>query len=232
MKSIFLSFAFRDNDRDVVSSVEQLLASHGIHAITGKRLGGEALDPAIQARIEQADGLIALLTRRDQLVQGGWTTHSWVKDELNHARAHNKRAIALVEDGVELAGMYADHERIPFNRDQPLDAMLALAETVGFWKAEAGRTLKVRIMPETVAQLAHSPSGSFQCQYRLFGNAQYTPWRNVDPVPEVGGTFVYLGGIQDEHLIQLEVKDGTVIWRSLLSSQWVWVDLNSNGANS
>ena len=35
--------------------------------------------------IEASDALVALMTRSEELGGGGWTTHTWVKYELNHA---------------------------------------------------------------------------------------------------------------------------------------------------
>ena len=75
MKKVFLSFAFRDEDRGLVTAAEQLLASHDLVAVTGKRLAGEALTPAVMQRIEACDALVALLTRRDLKTSGKWTTH-------------------------------------------------------------------------------------------------------------------------------------------------------------
>ena len=82
MKKVFLSFSFRDEDRPLVSAVEQLLSSHELMSVTGKKLGGGPLTPTVMHRIEECDALIALLTRRDEKAIGGWTTHDWVRDEL------------------------------------------------------------------------------------------------------------------------------------------------------
>ena len=51
MKNIFLSFSFRDADRELVAQVEQLLASHNIAVVTGRRLGGGQLTPEVMQRI-------------------------------------------------------------------------------------------------------------------------------------------------------------------------------------
>lgn len=230
MKKVFLAFAFRDEDRGLATNVEQLLASHDVRVTTGARLGGEQLTPAVQARIDQADGLIALLTRRDQKVAGGWTTHPWVQDELNYARNQHKRAIALVEDGVDVGGMYAQHERIPFDREKPLQALLALSETIGLWKLEAGRTLKVQILPDELARKVGQGNGTFGCRYRFVVQGRYTDWKEVLPVPEPGGTFVYLEGVSDEHMIQLKVEDQAMKWESPAVSQWMQVRLSRKGA--
>ena len=68
MQSIFLSYSFRLEDRnrirDWLDDIDHLLASHGIRSVRGKYLGGEPVWQEIEKRIQAADGLIALLTRR------------------------------------------------------------------------------------------------------------------------------------------------------------------------
>jgi len=50
---------------------------------------------------------------------------------LDWARAKKKLAIAIVEDGVDMCGMFQSHEFIPLDRENPLEALIYLAETVG-----------------------------------------------------------------------------------------------------
>ena len=149
---IFLAFSFRPEDKGLVSYIEQLLASQFVPVITGERLGGEQLTPAVQARIDQTHGLVGFLTRRDQKVGSGWTTHQWVLDEIAYARVQRKRVIAFVEDGVQVGGMYQSHECIQFKRDNLVEALLVLSEQVGQWKKEFGRMVKVQILPESLAK--------------------------------------------------------------------------------
>src|ERR1043165_4581975 len=97
MKTVFLAFAFRESDRELVDQVYRLLGSHDVRGVSGEILGGEALTPAVQARIDQPHGLIALLTRRDKKENNEYTTHPWVRDELSYARNKGMHAIALIE---------------------------------------------------------------------------------------------------------------------------------------
>lgn len=226
MKKIFLAFSFRNEDHELANSVEQVLASQDIRVTTGEHLGGEQLTPAVQARITQADGLIALLTRRDQLAGGGWTTHQWVQQELDYAHNNQKPAIALIEDGISVGGMSAPHEHIPFNRANPLAAFLALVETVGLWKQQAGRTLKVQILPEDLARKVGRGTGNFKCKYRFFVNDESSNWRDAVPVKEPGGTFVYVKGVRDEHTIQILVENQQKKWSSPATSQWMQIQLS------
>ena len=230
MKKIFLAFAFRDNDQALANQVEQLLGSHDVRVITGERLGGEALTPSVQARIDQSDGLIALLTRRDKIGKAKFTTHQWVQDELAYARNKNKRAIALVENGVNIGGMYAPHEYIPYDPLKPLPAFLVLAETIGQWKRDIGRTIKVRILPPPLARKVGQGLETIKCRYRFQIEGKFTDWKDSNPVPEPGGTFIYLEGVRDDHTIQIEVDEQKAKWQSIASPQWVQIQLSRKGA--
>lgn len=130
---IFLAYAFRDEDKPLAAEVKELLRKRGMELVTGEDLGGEALTPEVQQRIDGCDGLIALLTRREALQNGGWTTHPWVVDELGYARARKLKAVAVVEEGVGTGGMYQPHEHIPLDRAQLDKALLRLGDALHQW---------------------------------------------------------------------------------------------------
>jgi hypothetical protein len=232
MKRLFLSFSFNEQDRALAAQIDRLLASHDLQVVTGARLGGAALTPAIQQKIEQCDGLVALLTRRDQLVDGSWTTSDWLRDELNYARARGKQAIALLEEGVNVGGAYGENERIPFQRESLLDACLTLSETVSLWKRQAGRQRKVQILPTTLAQQAALAKGDVQCECRFLIEGETTAWSKVTPILEQGGTYLYINGVQDEAMIQLSIKIGQAEWLSGATNQWLAVELIAAGGNN
>ena len=226
--NIFLAFAFRDVDKPLVGYMDRLLASQFVQSKTGENLGGEMLTPVVQKRIEDSDALIALLTRRDQLASCGWTTHAWVKDELAWARAKGKPAVALIEEGVTVDGMFQPHEYIPLQRDNPLEAILRLAETVAGWKQDVGRLIKVQLAPEDLA--AKLGEGEIPCRHRLWQKGKFTDWRDVTPVPETGGTFIYINGVREDQLIQIRVEEPGKVWQSPATSQWMLIQLKTGGA--
>jgi hypothetical protein len=106
MKDIFLSHHYDNEGPNIklARQVENLLESHNLRAVTGDVLAGGILTSEIQQQIAEADGLVALLTRRDAVADGSWTTHPFCLAELQHARTISKPAIALVEDGVKDCG--------------------------------------------------------------------------------------------------------------------------------
>jgi|CXWL01.1.fsa_nt_gi hypothetical protein len=229
---VFLGFSFRDEDKEIVELVGQLIASHLIYYQTGERLGGEQLSPAVQHRIERCDALIGIVTRRDQLPNGKWRTHPWVHDEIGWARGKNKKVIALVEQDVEVVGMFAAHEYVPLDKANPLQALMNLSETIGSWRREFGRTVKVQILPETIAQKVGDDTSVVRCRHRLVQGGKYTPWQDLTAVPEAGGTFVLVNGVQDDHLIQLQVQEAGNVWQSVATSQWIQVTMKSGGVGA
>jgi len=150
---IFLSHSFDPADRPLAEIVSALLESFEIRPITGEVLGGGALTPEVMGGIDGCDGLVALLTPRQAKPDGLFSTSQWVRVELNYARARRMRAIAVVDVQVDLeAGAYQENERVNYDSASPSAAFLKLARVIGLWKREAGRLLKVRILPDTLAR--------------------------------------------------------------------------------
>jgi hypothetical protein len=232
MPKIFIAFSFRNEDRALANQIDRLLASHSVRSVNGERLGGEEVTPEVKKLIGECDGLVALLTKRDKVAKKNiWRTHEWVKYELDHARDNRVPAIALVEKGVELGGPYTANERIDLDPQNPLEAFIRLSETIGQWKLKLGRTIKVRILPPTLAQKAGEGGETIKCRQRYFIGGVPSDWKDITPVPEPGGTFVYLQGVSDDHTIQLEVEEEKrVKWLSVASPQWVAIELSRKGA--
>ena len=227
MRTTFLAYAYREPDHALAAQVERLLASHNVRAVTGRTVGGEAITDEVKARIEKADGLIALLTRRDQLAASGWTTHPWVRDELTHARGQDKPAIALLEEGVTPGGAYDENEYVPLDPANPAEALLRLSETIGEWKRKAGRTIKVQILPDDLAAMLSGVNG-LVCRYRLVEGGRLHEWKPADLIPETGGAFLYLRGVQDDHLVQVEIeRPQQSSWFSVATSQFLPINLRA-----
>ncbi len=223
---IFLGYGFRDPDRELAEWCERLFASQFAHMKTGERLGGQVLSDAVRALIDDCDALVALLTRRDAKLDGTFTTHQWVLDELGYARAQRKQAIAVVENGVDVAGMYQPHEMIPLDRANPLQAFLALAETIGLWKSNLGRPVKVQIMPPELARRLGFAADQIRCSHKLWARGKDGPWKPVKPIAEVGGTFVWIEGVKEDDLIQLRIEGiGNQPMQSPATSQWMQVQI-------
>ena len=231
MRTLFLSFSFRDSDRDLVQKVEQLLASHGIQVVTGRNLGGGPLTQEVMARIEQTDGLIALATRRDQLAQppGTWTTHQWVRDELNHRTAR----IYLPSPSSSKASLW---RALTPNRNISLSIVINRSthfcgcRTPSRWKREAGQRLEVRIMPEELSKHPGHMTGTIVCRYRYLVGDEFTDWK------EARSQSWRRSGVSDQvrenNLVQLQLQDGAKQWFSEVTPPLAEIELKQVGGGS
>jgi hypothetical protein len=227
MDRIFLAFSYRSADQQIVRPMieftEAVLEAHAIRAITGESVGGEALTPAIMSRINDCDALIAVLTPNQQREDNSFDPHPWVRDELNYARGQNKSCIALIHPSVAIEGAWQEHERIIWNPGDPLQAARRLVQTVGLWKLESGRVLKIMLLPEDVAtRIARNPKRA-TCEYRLIHNptGKATQWRQANVFGEIGGTFAWIRGALDDSLLEVRVQLGRELWYSRAAPQFI-----------
>jgi hypothetical protein len=225
--NIFLGYSFLPPDRPIAADVMALIETHGARVFTGENLGGESLTPAIKARIEESDALVALFTPRDKKPNGRYGPPPWVRDELNHARSLTKPAIAIVDERIDVEpGMFQGHEYIPYKRKAPLPSFIKLGQTLRGWELLVGRMIKVRILPDELGRHAASGNGLVACQCRLWFQGQATAWQDVSVAPEFGGAFVYVRGAQDDSLIEVQIKLGNETWKSPAAAQWVQVEFS------
>jgi hypothetical protein len=233
MNRIFVAFPFKPKAgaivNNVVDAIGRLIASHGLVPLTGESLGGDALTPAVQRRIGESDALVALFTREKQIGRRNqWMPTQWVQSEIVAARARGKPAIALVEPGVEVSGLFAEHERIDLDLKDPLDALLQLSETVRAWKEDAGRFLLVRLLPDGAAALAQNDNS--RCKVRLVppqGPAGEWDKGIIRLLP--GGVFLAVPGVKESVALDVEIlnADGRAVWKSGEFPQWVHVEMRS-----
>jgi hypothetical protein len=231
---VFLSHSFGDEDGDLAQDVERLLRSHNILVVRGRRLAGGQLGAEVTSRIDDSHGLVALMTRRDRVgerSQNRWRTSSWIDDEYGYARNQRKPAIALVEDGVETGGLFEGYERIPLDRANPLEAFLALSETIRLWKEQKGFRRVAQLSPDSLSQWFRI-NGQARCRYRFVSREGVRgPWidQGVEPIPQPRGALLYLAGIQDDDSqVEVEIlQDERVQWWSDARPQYIGIELRT-----
>jgi hypothetical protein len=215
MRDVFLSYHYDEPNTRIARQIEDLLESHTLRATTGDVLGGGALTEEIKRQINEADALIALLTRNQQLANGSWTTHEYVKTELQHARGAEKPAIALVEQGVDVTGLYKENEYIPYAPADVLPAFLKLSRTIWRWKNRAGRTVKLQLLPEAVVtEIWKNRGGVIEWQYRLSSGIRDTGWQKAYPRKEPYGLFLFVQVPDDTMSIEVRVAAAGKSWVS------------------
>lgn len=234
MRTIFLSMSFRPEDektRTFADNVGRLLQSHNISYDSGRNLG-ERLTPMIKRKIAEADGLIALMSRRDQLVSEAgsgpvkYSTSAWVRDEIAHARTLRKPSVALVEEGVAIDGMEADYEYIPWDPAAPLEAVLRLSATLRAWKDRAGRlrTMTARLQPPEAAALAVSDHAA-RVRYQVVDGGRRSKRRTAELLRATEGVIFHFDVLSEKAEILVELETGAGIWRSDLEREMMTITL-------
>ncbi len=229
---VFLSYSFHGEDSDLVQALERLLSSHNILIDRGRRLGGGQLTPEVRQLIDGSDGLVALKTRRERVgdpAENRWRSSPWIDYEYTHARDQGKYAIALIEDGVESDGPFQDFERIPFRRADPLEAFLALSETLRIWKERVGIQRVVQIRPDELGRVVRTNS-DLKCRYRFVSReGARGQWVETEPVLQPSGTLLFLKGVQgDDTLIEVEIlQDHSPRWWSPATSQFISIEMRA-----
>lgn len=136
ISKVFISYHFAEPEEAMADLIRDLVRSHAIpETLDGHVLGGQELREGVFEKIAEADCLIALLTRDQELKSGGeWTTFDWLRQELERAHNLNMRAIALVEKGVTIRGAFTQYQRIEFTRDSFAKALMELSLNISRWK--------------------------------------------------------------------------------------------------
>lgn len=199
MQKVFVSYKFRDLDRQFAKQIADLIESHLLEVDTGEDLGGEPLWPAVRERITACDALVSVF-----LSPNDPSNHRWPERELDHASSTGKKVFALVEEGFQWSDP-ENREHGVLNRNSPLEAFLKLSKTIGRWREQAGRTVAVRLLPDNVARLAAKDNR--KCRYRLFREREKSGnWQVPDEVVQLGEGYVFwASGVSDDHRIQVEV---------------------------
>ena len=129
----FLSMSFDDNDTELNEYFKNILISLKIEFTTGERYSVRSIPEKVIKRIEDADVLIIVLVKREELKAGGYSTTGWLLKELGIALGSKKGLIALVENGIkDLGGLNMEKEIIYFSRDNLVEMQKA---TIKFLEA-------------------------------------------------------------------------------------------------
>jgi hypothetical protein len=147
---IFFSCSFSDDDKpvnDLVLAVCEALDLSATNVSTGS-----ALTPpdAAKVKIDAAQALVGVCTKRDELKNGGFVMPQAVHDEISFAYGKDIPVIMIVEEGVELKGFKANFGTyLSFNRSNLINP-----EFVGKL-VEAIHKLKLDVIAPHQLGLAH-----------------------------------------------------------------------------
>lgn len=119
-KTVFLSFDFSRSG--LAEGVKRVLRRSGFEVLTAEEAPG-SISLFARQRIAQADYYLAVMTKRSELTEGGFTTSPWLLEEKGVALGLDKKVVLLVEEGVTAFGLLqGDWQRIHFGPDTLLQA--------------------------------------------------------------------------------------------------------------
>ncbi len=222
MDTVFLSYHFDPEPRLWAAYVESLVQSHGLKVETGEHLAGGQLTQTVKEKIDAADALIYLLTKRDE-----GKTNDWVKLEAALAYEQGKPLIGLIENGVAPIAPLQSYEYIPFEDINSVDLWIKLSTTLGEWKFRSGRTVVAILEPDEVAESIEEAGIDYAAvEYRTY-DPQFnkTDWKPGMLKSTPGGVSVRLPGIQSDNDIEIRVTTPRQTWRSKVINQTLRVAL-------
>ena len=212
---IFVAYGYRPSDQWVKDQVFRIVKAFGDTVVTGEDLQGQPITDGVQDRIENADGLIAMLTRREEQNLGQWSTHRWVTDELSCALANNKKVVEVRETGVDAqSGMAGGRQLITYDEAARDRCLVAIVETLGNWHRE--RFVPVQLGPPAACKkfAPNINAATFRCTYRLLVNDQVGLEQPVPITPKAGALYVLLPNVPAKADIQIQIVNGAEIWIS------------------
>jgi hypothetical protein len=175
---IFIAYGYNARDLWIEQFVFPLVTAFDSTVVHGKDIQGERLTEEIKKRISRCHGLVAFVTRRgSQPVEGKYSTHRWVTDELAYASQVGKAVVEVRETDVDQDGIAGDRVRILYDEEKKVETLLQLTSTLARWHRQMRR---VRVIPlkhvfregqfsEVGAEWlrARLTQPSFRCEYQV-----------------------------------------------------------------
>jgi len=127
----FVGQSFATVDDKINHVIRRFLETMDIRVVTGEKPAADSVSAKVRRRIEGAQLLVGVFTRRDRIAgRQEWSTSTWIVDEKAYALARDKKLVLIKEEGVQsIGGLQGDYEYIEFHRDKLENLVRALLET-------------------------------------------------------------------------------------------------------
>lgn len=162
------------------------MEAFGLEVVHGGDLQGQQLTPGVLDLIDEADGLIAFLTAREE--QSG-LTHRWVTDELAAAIAKGKWVVEVRQRGVsDQGGIAGDRVRIPYDPERRDEMLVELVTAIG--KQVQRRPVRLQLLPGGFVDAVRPILARARCEYELMEGSRLRGPFPTDILPIQGGLFI------------------------------------------
>jgi hypothetical protein len=219
MEKLFLSYTYRphpeheaDLDR-LRGYVGRVIEAMGLRVIDGVNVGGRPLDAALQARIEEADGLVALMTpQADQA--GAVAKPEFVESEFQYAQGQKMPTMRVQHQLLTMRGLGAANEYTPYAPGDELSVVLKLMHTIALWMREYGRVARIRIEPEDLAGRYDEEQGD-RCEFQVVtARGDFRDYERVRLWLDAGAAYALLPKLKEGERVRLRIRQGGKVWQS------------------
>lgn len=211
---VFLGFGYNDNDKWIKDLIIPFLNALNCEVETGEEMQGEILSEGVIARIKDCDACIGMMTKRDKMKNGHYTTHWWVISELTNAVSFKIPIFPIKEKGVDpQPGELGDRQYYEYE-----DKALLLLEIAKFISKEKSKlTYKTfMLLPPAFGEAIRPVAKIAKCTYRfLYKAKEYEP-EETNLVRLQGGYGIIIKKIPNEEaLIEITIHGiGNETWSS------------------
>ena len=225
---VFVAYGYNDRDKWIPEMVFPILMAFGIEVVTGEDIAGDIISEEVRERIRSSDALLGFLTRRDDLGNGTYSTHQWVRDEIAQALGANRKFIEVWETGLNIPpGATQDRQHLKYDATQRDKFLVDLVKAISGWGI-----LRVRLLPSDFCDAINSlimNGTNIVCQYRFLNGSQQSKWYTGSLFSLASGVVVIdvdtsgLPNRRDNVFIQVSAQAHGNIW----SSRYEQLDLLS-----
>jgi len=214
---IFVGFGYNPRDAWIKEIVFPVVESFDGEIVTGEELHGQVLADGVKKNVRECDALLAFFTPRDEMANGKFTTHNWVRDEFMYALDQNKEAVPIVELKVDWNdGMAGNRQRLDFKEEAKDKLLVELVKILSRWrKIYSNRRLRflpVEIIGEVRPLLAQ---GKVKCTYRYMIGSWESPEMEAPLLKIAGGLCADIKNLPPSNsLVQVKVSGDQFAWSS------------------
>lgn len=129
---IFISHNFDEKNKAIAQKFIDFISKFDVAISLGSETDTISVSEKVKTKINDADIVVAIMTKDEQDDKGVWSPSKWIIEELAYALADkNKEIIRLLENGCDSEGrIFGDKEYISFERENPSEALIKLAEVL------------------------------------------------------------------------------------------------------
>jgi len=220
VEKLFLSYTYRphptyqaDLDR-LRGYVVRVIETMGLRVIDGVNVGGRTLDLALQRRIEEADGLVALFTPQSD-DGGGTVDPEFVKSEFEFALGQHKPTMRVMHSALPaFRGIGGNNEYTPYKPGDELSVVLKLMHTIALWRGEYGKAARVRIEPDDLARTYDEGQGD-RCDFQVITSAgEFRAYERAKLWLDAGAAYALLPKLREGERVRLRLEQRGRKWRS------------------